>query len=427
DALKAELITVEKDLIFFGRETRPIHKSLASTTNPFIPDISGREDKSVELLVSLNIKLKDGEKWRALRDLSEEEKRTLCSAIADHLLSKGLHYEIENLIGKVDYEVKETVKHKDVKEVNELKEDLAQILGYFVGNGSKDFYNNSVRIRDEKKEILEFYNSLFKNVFNIKPKILKVKGCFELEFANKYVADVLRFLIKNIYGLFLERKNIIKAFLKGLFDAEGSINSMVNLRMKDKEFLVFVKLLLLRLGIHSTISPIQNKYGIYRLMVNPNKFKKIGFTSSEKNKKLESKKLRKEERVPLKRKKLIELLKEMGIDYNFKHPENRISYSELAELCRKYEEVNKIFGSLIALNFEKIYSIKKLQNIQKLIDIETGCANFLVNGYLVHNSTYRIYLRRGKEGTRIARLVDAPDLPEGECVFKITENGLKDP
>lgn len=101
DALKAELITVEKDLIFFGRETRPIHKSLASTTNPFIPDISGREDKSVELLVSLNIKLKDGEKWRALRDLSEEEKRTLCSAIADHLLSKGLHYEIENLIGHV--------------------------------------------------------------------------------------------------------------------------------------------------------------------------------------------------------------------------------------------------------------------------------------------------------------------------------------
>jgi RecJ-like exonuclease len=101
DALKAGLITVEKDIIFFGRETRPIHKSLASTTNPFIPDISGREDKSVEFLTSLNIKLKDGEKWRALRDLSEEEKKTLCSAIADHLLSKGLHYEIGNLIGHI--------------------------------------------------------------------------------------------------------------------------------------------------------------------------------------------------------------------------------------------------------------------------------------------------------------------------------------
>ncbi|MGB9676326.1 MAG: DHHA1 domain-containing protein [Candidatus Bathyarchaeales archaeon] len=101
DALNAGLVTVEKDLIFFGRETRPIHKSLASTTNPFIPEISGREDKSVEFLANLNIKLKNGEKWRALRDLSEEEKRTLCSAIADHLLSKGLHYEIGNLVGHV--------------------------------------------------------------------------------------------------------------------------------------------------------------------------------------------------------------------------------------------------------------------------------------------------------------------------------------
>jgi DNA repair protein RadA len=46
---------------------------------------------------------------------------------------------------------------------------------------------------------------------------------------------------------------------------------------------------------------------------------------------------------------------------------------------------------------------------------------------LAHMATYRIYLRRGKEGLRIARLVDSPGLPEGEAVFKITEEGIKDP
>jgi DNA repair protein RadA len=46
---------------------------------------------------------------------------------------------------------------------------------------------------------------------------------------------------------------------------------------------------------------------------------------------------------------------------------------------------------------------------------------------LAHMATYRIYLRRGKEGTRIARLVDSPGLPEGEAVFKITEEGIRDP
>lgn len=101
DAKSTGLLTVEKDLIFFGRETRPIHRTLASTTNPFIPGISGEEDKSLAFLVSLNIKPKHGDKWRALRDLSEEEKKRLCSALADYLLSKGLHYEVSNLIGHV--------------------------------------------------------------------------------------------------------------------------------------------------------------------------------------------------------------------------------------------------------------------------------------------------------------------------------------
>ncbi|MGC9345206.1 MAG: DHHA1 domain-containing protein [Candidatus Bathyarchaeales archaeon] len=101
DARNAGLLTVEKDLIFFGRETRPIHRTLASTTSPFIPGISGEEDKSLAFLVSLDIKPKHGEKWRALRDLSEEEKKRLCSTLADYLVSKGLHYEVSNLIGHV--------------------------------------------------------------------------------------------------------------------------------------------------------------------------------------------------------------------------------------------------------------------------------------------------------------------------------------
>jgi len=101
DAVNANLVKVEKDLMFFGRETRPIHKTLATTTSPFIPGISGEESASVAFLNSLGINLKEGEKWRALRDLTDEEKKKLCSALADHLLSKGLHYEVANLIGHI--------------------------------------------------------------------------------------------------------------------------------------------------------------------------------------------------------------------------------------------------------------------------------------------------------------------------------------
>jgi RecJ-like exonuclease len=101
DAVNDGSLTVEKDLIFFGRETRPIHRMLANTTTPFIPGISGEEGNSLAFLKNLNIEPKNGEKWRALRDLSDEEKKRLCTALADYMLSRGLRFDVGDLIGHV--------------------------------------------------------------------------------------------------------------------------------------------------------------------------------------------------------------------------------------------------------------------------------------------------------------------------------------
>jgi DNA repair protein RadA len=50
-----------------------------------------------------------------------------------------------------------------------------------------------------------------------------------------------------------------------------------------------------------------------------------------------------------------------------------------------------------------------------------------IGGHVVaHTSTVRIYLRRGKKGTRVAKLVDAPALPDGEAAFMVTNGGIKD-
>jgi len=49
-------------------------------------------------------------------------------------------------------------------------------------------------------------------------------------------------------------------------------------------------------------------------------------------------------------------------------------------------------------------------------------------GHIVaHTSHTRVFLRRTASGpTRIARLVSSPYLPEGERLFRITENGIED-
>ena len=50
-----------------------------------------------------------------------------------------------------------------------------------------------------------------------------------------------------------------------------------------------------------------------------------------------------------------------------------------------------------------------------------------VGGNIVaHASTYRMYLRRGKGGSRVAKLIDSPNLPDNETVFFLTEKGTRD-
>jgi len=50
-----------------------------------------------------------------------------------------------------------------------------------------------------------------------------------------------------------------------------------------------------------------------------------------------------------------------------------------------------------------------------------------IGGHVIaHAATYRVYLRKGKNEKRIARLVDSPNLPEAERVFKVTANGISD-
>ena len=45
---------------------------------------------------------------------------------------------------------------------------------------------------------------------------------------------------------------------------------------------------------------------------------------------------------------------------------------------------------------------------------------------IAHGATIRIYLRKGKGEQRVAKIIDAPNLPESDTVFSITEDGIVD-
>jgi DNA repair protein RadA len=65
--------------------------------------------------------------------------------------------------------------------------------------------------------------------------------------------------------------------------------------------------------------------------------------------------------------------------------------------------------------------------VQARPDLFFGDPTRPIGGHILgHSATTRVYLRKSKGGRRIARVVDSPNLPEGESIFMITENGIRD-
>ena len=65
--------------------------------------------------------------------------------------------------------------------------------------------------------------------------------------------------------------------------------------------------------------------------------------------------------------------------------------------------------------------------VQSKPDCFFGDPNRATGGNIVeHGATVRVYLRKGKKEQRVAKVVDAPNLPENEAIYVITEGGIID-
>lgn len=95
DALKYGLVKIEKGIRIFGYFSRPLHKALEYSFNPYIPKISGSESAVVQFLSELGISVKEQDKFRRFVDLSEEEKLKLASAIILERIAHGVENPTE--------------------------------------------------------------------------------------------------------------------------------------------------------------------------------------------------------------------------------------------------------------------------------------------------------------------------------------------
>ena len=106
----------------------------------------------------------------------------------------------------------------------------------------------------------------------------------------------------------------------------------------------------------------------------------------------------------------------------------RAEYPGRESLAERQQKLNRHLHALVRLSDIFNVAIFITNQVMAKPDAFFGDPTRAVGGHvLFHVPGARIYLRKGKGGRRIARLVDSSYLPEAECVFIITEEGIRDP
>ncbi|MBW3018094.1 DNA repair and recombination protein RadA [Candidatus Woesearchaeota archaeon] len=96
-------------------------------------------------------------------------------------------------------------------------------------------------------------------------------------------------------------------------------------------------------------------------------------------------------------------------------------------LATRQQKINRHMRTLAKIADKYNVCIFVTNQVMAKPDQFFGDPTEAIGGHIVgHNSTFRIYLRRGKKGTRVAKLIDSPNMAENECSFQITEAGVTD-
>jgi DNA repair protein RadA len=96
-------------------------------------------------------------------------------------------------------------------------------------------------------------------------------------------------------------------------------------------------------------------------------------------------------------------------------------------LADRQQKLNKFIHALQRFADVHDAAIAVTNQVHAKPDTFFGDPTKPVGGHVVaHASNMRLYLRKSKGGKRIARLIDSPNMPEGEAVFGVTEEGVRD-
>ncbi|UCC33991.1 MAG: DNA repair and recombination protein RadA [Candidatus Bathyarchaeota archaeon] len=105
----------------------------------------------------------------------------------------------------------------------------------------------------------------------------------------------------------------------------------------------------------------------------------------------------------------------------------RGEYIGREHLSERQQKLNGLLHRLLRLTEAFNLSVVVTNQVQANPAQFFGDPNRPAGGHVMaHACTHRVYLRKGGKGTRLAKVIDSPYLPENSTRFRITEKGIED-
>jgi DNA repair protein RadA len=103
----------------------------------------------------------------------------------------------------------------------------------------------------------------------------------------------------------------------------------------------------------------------------------------------------------------------------------RAEYVGRGELAERQQKLNKHLHDLDKVGNLNNCAVVVTNQVASNPDSFFGDPTQPIGGNILgHKSTFRLYLRKSKNDKRIVRLVDAPNLADGEAVMRVQDGGL---
>jgi peptide subunit release factor 1 (eRF1) len=323
-----------------------------------------------------------------------------------------------------------------IKIPSKLDSIFSQFLGYLLGDGSIE--KDRVTFFESRKEVILKYKTIFDKYFNVNSSLIfrDSKNYYQLRVTSTALVRLIKEEFKEIKNakdslipskILTSPNKILASFLKGLYDAEGYINTSrksIDIGINNKKLAQQLQIALLRFSIIGSLQEYDNRQNPY---TNNHRFvisisdkesleyfnKEINFTSLEKQNKIKNilklkTKMSFSRTLPVYGRKVREVIENHS--YNLEiFPKVSSFFNNnrmMSKACFKSSILDYVKDKSLLKELIKFYNLPyfctKINSISiekkktLMTDISVVNKSFIANSLIVHNSAHRFERLRDK-------------------------------